>query len=24
VGLMGYNSRKDSVDRLIAALQQVI
>jgi alanine-glyoxylate transaminase / serine-glyoxylate transaminase / serine-pyruvate transaminase len=24
VGLMGYNSRKDSVDRLIAALKQVI
>ena len=24
VGLMGYNSRKESVDRLIAALKQVI
>ena len=24
VGLMGYNSRQDSVDRLIMALQQVL
>jgi alanine-glyoxylate transaminase / serine-glyoxylate transaminase / serine-pyruvate transaminase len=24
VGLMGYNSRQDTVDRLIAALKQVI